>query len=98
LLGDNILVEDLRIRNVGLSGILVRTAGASGNPGQASLVLHHNTVQLTGTYGIKTYGGAITDNAIDRAGGIGIGVQGLGGAGGAVVVRVVIAHGGAVRA
>jgi hypothetical protein len=89
LLGDNILVEDLRVRSNGLSGIVVRSS--SLNPGQTNLILHHNTVQLTGSYGIKTYGGVITDNTIDQAGNSGISVQ-FGGGGGATVARNVVSR------
>jgi hypothetical protein len=81
LLGDSIRVEDLRIRNTGLSGILVRNAGATtGQPGD--LIVSHNTVQFNGTYGIKTYSGMIADNTVSDAF-VGIAVE----AGSGVVAR-----------
>ncbi len=66
LLGDSIRVEDLRIRNTRLSGIVIRNAGvATGQPGD--LIVSHNTVQLNGTYGIKTCSGRIADNTVSDA-------------------------------
>ena len=75
LIGDSVTLRDLHVRSNGYSGIVVRSADAAGNPGQANLILHHCTVQLNGGYGIKTYGGAITDNTIDQSGGIGVSIQ-----------------------
>jgi hypothetical protein len=68
LLGDNILVEYVRARNNVLSGIVVRSPGfinpAPGMAPQRSLILRHNTIDHNGSYGFKTFGGLITENAV----------------------------------
>jgi len=76
LLGDNILVEDVRVRNNVLSGIVVRAPG-SVSPGaltQRSLIVRRSTIQGNSSYGIKSFGGLIADNTITDCS-IGIGVE-----------------------
>jgi hypothetical protein len=77
LLGDNVVVEDLRVRNNTLSGIVVRTPGfvnPPATPPQRSLIVRRNAIHGNPSYGIKAFGGLITDNTITDAS-IGIGVQ-----------------------
>jgi hypothetical protein len=85
LLGDAILLEDLHIRSNGLSGIVVRSPGANS---QINAILHHNTVQLNSSYGIKAYAGVITDNTVSQSGSEGISVQ----IGGGVVARNLVSR------
>lgn len=72
LLGDGIRVEDLRTRDNGLSGIVVRTAGGIGGPRQSSLIVSRNNVQRSGSYGIKTEAALITDNVVSDSEFVGI--------------------------
>jgi len=81
LLGDSILLEDLHVRNNGLSGIVVRSPGPISST--SNVILNHNTVQKNSSYGIKTYAGLITDNTVADSGFQGISVQ----VGGATVAR-----------
>jgi hypothetical protein len=83
LLGDSILLEDLHIRSNGLSGIVVRSPGPASST--SAVIFHHNTVQLSGSYGIKAYAGLITDNTISDSF-IGIIVE----VGGSTVARNVV--------
>jgi hypothetical protein len=76
ILGDNVTVEDLHVRNSGLSGIVVRGAGASTQ--QTALIVRRNTIEWQSSYGIKSYAGLITDNTVSH-GGDGISVQVYGG-------------------
>lgn len=64
ILGDNVLIEDLRVRNNGLSGIVVRSTGFND---QLNLIIRRNTVQWNSSYGIKSYAGLITENTIAHA-------------------------------
>jgi hypothetical protein len=93
ILGDNVLVEDVRVRNNVLSGIVVRTPGfidpVPGTPPQRSLIIRRSAILGNPSYGIKAFGGLITDDTISDAA-IGIGV--LQGAG--LVVRNVVSDNG----
>jgi len=76
ILGDNVTVEDLHVRNSGLSGIVVRSTGTGD---QLSLIIRRNTIEWNSSYGIKAYAGLISDNTISHAGDPGISVQQFGG-------------------
>jgi hypothetical protein len=89
ILGDNVVVEDVRVRDNIASGIVVRTPGFIlpnvTTPPQRTLIIRHNTIQSNGSYGIKAFGGLITDNTLND-GNVGIAVlQGSG-----VVARNVV--------
>jgi parallel beta-helix repeat protein len=89
ILGDNVVVEDVRARNNLASGIVVRTPGSitpnATTPPQRTLIVRHSTIQGNGSYGIKAFGGLITDNTISDNS-IGISVQ----QGAGVVARNVV--------
>ena len=89
ILGDNVVVEDVRVQNNVLSGIVVRSPG-SVIPGptsapQRTLIVRHNTIRSNGSYGVKAFGGLITDNTVSDNS-IGISVQ----QGAGVVARNVV--------
>jgi Right handed beta helix region len=85
IIGDSVTVADLHIRSNGFSGIVIRSFDAS----QTSLIVEHTTVQRNGSYGIKTYGGVITENTIDQSGNSGIQILS---ANGGIVSRNVISR------
>jgi len=76
ILGDNVTVEDLHVRNSGLSGVVVRSTGA---PTQTNLIVRRNTIEWNSSYGIKAYGGLISDNTISHTGDAGVSMQQYGG-------------------
>jgi hypothetical protein len=61
ILGDQVRIEDMRIHDTGLSGIVVRGPGARQ---QRNAIIRGNTVERAGSYGIKVAGGLVTDNSI----------------------------------
>jgi len=71
ILGDTVVIEDLRLRDLGLSGVVVRTTTFSTK----SVIVRGNTIERVGSYGVKVDAGLVTDNSVALCGNSGIKVE-----------------------